>query len=140
MDHERLSSYRETQVKTASRGKLVVMLYDALIRSLDIALENLPLRNYEVVNNNILKAQDIIAELIISLNMDAGDISKKLMSIYSFFNQKLIEGNVKKEAEPIKFVRRMSFELRDAWNKVASMGGTPDISEMKKEGGIDIAG
>lgn len=140
MDKDRITSYRETQIKTASKGKLVVFLYDGLIRFLEIALENFPLKKYDVVNNNILKAQDIISELIISLNLDAGDMSRKLLSIYSFFNTKLIEGNIQKNPEPVKFVRNMICELRDAWNEAAKKGGTPNINEMKKEGGIDIAG
>ena len=140
MDKERISSYRETQIKTASKGALVVLLYDGLIRYLDIALENIPEKQYDVVNTNILKAQDIISELIMSLNFEAGDISQKLMNIYSFLNSKLIEGNVKKDPEPIKFVRNMACELREAWKEIAKKSGTPDIKNMQTEGGIDIAG
>ena len=140
MDKERISSYRETQIKTASKGKLVVLLYDGLIRFLDIALENLPKKRYDLVNENLLKAQDIIAELMMSLNFEAGDISNKLLSIYSFFNSKLIEGNIKKDQAPIAFVRRMSSDLRDAWNEISKKGKVPELNEMKKEGGIDVAG
>ena len=140
MDKERISSYRETQIKTASKGKLVVLLYDGLIRFLDIALENLPKKRYDLVNENLLKAQDIISELMMSLNFEAGDISNKLLSIYSFFNSKLIEGNIKKEQAPIAFVRRMSSDLRDAWNEISKKGKVPELNEMKKEGGIDVAG
>ncbi len=140
MEHESVSSYRETQIKTASRGKLIVLLYDGLVRFLDIALENLPEKKYDIVNLNIIKAQDILSELIMCLNLEAGDLSQKLLNIYSFLNTKLIEGNVKKDPEPIKFVRKMAYELRDAWNKIAKKSGTPDLNKMKKEGGIDIAG
>jgi len=140
MDKENILHYRETQIKTASKGKLIVILYDGLLCFLDIALENIPKKKYDVVNNNILKAQDIITELIMSLNMDAGDISQKLFSIYTFFNKMLIEGNMKKDPKPITFVRKMAAELRDAWNQIANKGGTPDIEDMKKDGGIDIAG
>ena len=140
MDKDRISSYRETQIKTASKGKLVVLLYDGLIRFLDIALENLPKKRYDLVNENLLKAQDIVSELMMSLNFEAGDISNKLLSIYSFFNSKLIEGNIKKDQAPIAFVRRMSSDLRDVWNEISKKGKVPELDEMKKEGGIDVAG
>ena len=140
MDQERISSYRETQIKTASKGTLVVLLYDGLIRFLDIALENMPQKKYDIVNTNIIKAQDIISELIMALNFEIGEISEKLLNIYSFLNSKLIEGNVKKDTEPIKFVRKMAVELRDAWAKVAKKSGTPDLNTLKNEGGIDIEG
>jgi len=140
MDRERISSYRDTQIKTASKGMLVVLLYDGLIRFIDIALENIPLKKYDLINTNILKAQDILSELILALNFDAGDISHKLFNIYTFLNTKLIEGNVKKDPEPLKFVRTMVSELREAWHKIANKSGNPDMKEMRKEGGIDIAG
>jgi flagellar protein FliS len=140
MENDHISSYRETQIKTASRGKLIVLLYDGLLKFLDIAIENIPKKKYDIVNKNIIKAQDIISELIMSLNMEAGDVSGKLMSIYTFLNKKLIEANVQKDPEGIKFVRKMMYELREAWGEVAKKSGNPDMKEMKKEGGIDIAG
>lgn len=140
MEQDRISHYRETQIKTATKGKLIVILYDGLIRFLDLALENLPSKKYDVVNNNVIKAQDILSELGMSLNMDAGDISQKLLSIYSFLNMKLIEGNIRKDPEPIIFVRKMVSELRDSWSKIAKKSGVSDIKDMKKDGGIDVAG
>jgi flagellar protein FliS len=140
MQKDRIAHYRETQIKTASKGKLVVILYDGLIRFLDLALENIPKKQYDEANNNILKAQDIVSELTMSLNMEAGDISKKLLSVYSFFNMKLIEGNIKKDVAPIAFVRKMAGELRESWSTVAKKSSIVKIEEMKKKGGIDVAG
>ncbi len=140
MDQEGIAHYRETQIKTASKGKLIVFLYDGLIRFIDIALESLPAKKYDVVNTNILKSQDILTELTLSINMEAGDFSKKLMSIYTFLNTKLIEANLNKDPEPLKFVKRMVLELREAWNQIVKNSPNPDLNEMRKAGGIDIAG
>lgn len=140
MQEDKIAHYRETQIKTASQGKLVVILYDGLLRFLDLALENLPIKKFDVVNTNIIRAQDILSELSMALNMNAGEISKKLLSIYSFLNMKLIEGNVQKDPEPIRFVRKMVYELRESWNKIANKSSITPIREMKKEGGIDVAG
>jgi len=140
MDQEGIAHYRETQIKTASKGKLIVFLYDGLIRFIDIALENLTVKKYDVVNTNILKSQDILTELTLSLNMEAGDFSKKLMSIYNFLNTKLIEANINKDPQPLEFVKKMATELRNAWNQIVKNSPNPDIDEMKKAGGIDIAG
>ena len=140
MDSEGVSHYRETQIKTASKGKLIVFLYDGLIRFIDRALENLPAKKYDIVNTNILKSQDILTELTLSLNMEAGDFANKLMSIYTFLNTKLIEANVNKDPVPLQFVKRMVTELRDAWNQIVKNSPNPDLNEMEKAGGIDIAG
>jgi hypothetical protein len=34
----------------------------------------------------------------------------------------------------------MAGDLREAWNEVAKKGKVPGLDEMKKEGGIDVAG
>lgn len=140
MNRDKINHYRETQIKTASKGKLVVMLYDGIIRSLDTAIEAIPQKRYDVANNSIQKAQDIISELIMSLNMDAGDFSKKLLNIYTFLNMKLIDGNMRKDTEPLVFVRKMVSALYDAWNQIVKNSPNPDLEEMKKGGGIDVAG
>ena len=140
MNHERIHHYRETQIKTASKGKLVVMLYDGIIRNLDIAIEAIPEKRFDVANSSILKAQDIISELIMALNMETGDFSKKLLNIYTFLNTKLIDANMRKDLKPLEFVRKMVSELRDAWEQITKKSPNPDIEEMKKGGGIDIAG
>jgi flagellar protein FliS len=140
MNQERVHNYRETQIKTASKGKLIVMLYDGIIRNLDIAIEAIPEKQFEVANRSILNAQDIISELIVSLNMDAGDFSNNLLNIYSFLNTRLIDANMRKVVEPLRFVRKMASELREAWVEITKKGQNPDLDEMKKGGGIDIAG
>ena len=140
MNHERIHNYRETQIKTASKGKLIVMLYDGIVRNLDIAIEAIPEKQLDVANKSILNAQDIISELIVSLNMDAGDFSKNLLNIYSFLNARLIDANMRKAIEPLAFVRKMISELREAWIEITKKSTNPDLDEMKKGGGIDIAG
>ena len=116
------------------------MLYDGIVRNLDIAIEAIPEKQFDVANRSILNAQDIISELIVSLNMDAGDFSKNLLNIYSFLNTRLIDANMRKAVEPLNFVRKMVSELREAWIEITKKSQNPDLDEMKKGGGIDIAG
>ena len=60
------SQYRETQIMTASQGKLVVLLYEGAIRFIDAATTGLDNKKYDVVNTNLLRAQDILTELAIA--------------------------------------------------------------------------
>ena len=64
----------------------------------------MPKKNIENIHNNIVKAQDIVVELATSLNMDAGEISQRLFSIYMYINNRLTDANVKKEEKPPLFV------------------------------------
>ena len=63
------NAYKTTNVKTASQGRLVVLLYEEAVRQLSLASslysadKKLPVNNIEKFGNAILKAQEIITEL-----------------------------------------------------------------------------
>lgn len=131
--------YKKTQVITASQGKLIVMLYDGAIRFINNAMDLIenPKRDIEKIHNNIVKAQDIITELISSLNMEAGDIAHRLFSIYIYLSQRLTEANIKKTKEPLLEVKKHLSELREAWAEASKKSQAPTAN--KEEGGINIA-
>ena len=115
------NQYKQTQITTANQGKLIVMLYDGAIKFLNIALDNMSPRTYDVVNNNIIKAQDIITELLLSLNMEeGGEISQNLFNLYMYFKRQLLEANIKKDAEIINQILKLLKELRDAWDQISA--------------------
>ncbi len=115
------NQYKQTQITTANQGKLIVMLYDGAIKFLTIALDNMSPKSYDVVNNNIIKAQDIITELLLSLNMDeGGEISQNLFNLYMYFKRQLLEANIKKDAEIIKQIIKLLKELREAWDQISA--------------------
>ena len=128
--------YKKTQIDTANQGKLIVMLYDGAIKFINIAIDLIPSRSIEKIHNNIMKAQDIINELITSLNMEVGEISEKLFSIYMYIKKKLIEANIKKEAAPLIEVRDYLIALRDAWEEAAKKA---PIEKKDDDGGVNIA-
>ncbi|MEW5815737.1 MAG: flagellar export chaperone FliS [Spirochaetota bacterium] len=136
-----LNAYRETKIKTASQSKLVLMLYDEAIKQVGIAYEGLASRSKHLdrVNSAVLKAQDIITELMVSLDFErGGEIAKNLFSLYMFFNQQLMSANMKKDKEPIKKIRDMLVELRNAWNEIINKPGSSGSSQVI--GGVNIAG
>ena len=53
-------AYKDTEIQTAGQGKLIVMLYEGAIRFINVAMSNMTPRKYDVVNNNIIRAQDIV--------------------------------------------------------------------------------
>lgn len=132
--------YRETSIKTAGQGKLIVLLYDEAIKQVDRAISNLDsgTKKYDSVNSAIIRAQEIITELSASLDFEKGkDIASNLFSLYVYFNQQLMEANLDKDSQPIKPVRNMLFELRSAWKQIEN---TKDNSSGGISIGIDVAG
>lgn len=121
-----LSAYKETSVKTASQSSLILMLYDEGIKRIEatIALldvEKLPPQSIEKVNTNILKAQEIVTELMASINTEkGGQIANNLMAIYSYFYQQLLQANIKKDVALLKEILKMMKDLRSAWQEAIS--------------------
>ncbi|MDR2733061.1 MAG: flagellar export chaperone FliS [Spirochaetota bacterium] len=132
------SQYRETQIMTASQGKLVVLLYEGTIRFIDNALAALKEKKLDAVNNNLLRAQDIVTELALSINFDAGDLASKMYNLYMYFNRRLVEANIRKDKEPILEVRGMLVSLLDAWKQVADK--TPAGKPAGASGGFNVSG
>ena len=132
----------KTQIDTANQGKLIVMLYDGAIKFINKAIELIPQKKsdpnkIEEIHNCIVRTKEIIGELIASLNMDVGDISQRLLSIYIYVNKRLTEANLKKEVEPIIEIRKYLIELREAWEEAVKK--TPTQISNSDSGGVNIA-
>jgi len=132
-------AYKETKVKTASQGQIIVMLYDAAIRNMDSAMETLDsgAKHYDQVNAAVTKARDIITELICALDVEnGGAFAERMFALYMLFNQQLLEANMAKDATSIKVVRGMMADLRDAWAQIA---GHTNV-EGRAVTGVNLAG
>jgi flagellar protein FliS len=115
-------AYRSNAVLTASPGQLVLMLYDGALRAMATAREacarpETDVRRYEIANAQLLKAQNIIAELQDTLNPAAGDgqFVREMQRLYDYYSRKLVEANLRKDPAPILEVERLFGEVRDAW-------------------------
>ncbi|AGT43348.1 flagellar protein FliS [Treponema pedis str. T A4] len=139
-----VAAYKEVKVKTASQGSLILMLYTEGIKQINSAIEKMrvpkiPAKDIEKINNHILKAQDIITELMASLDLEAGgEIAKNLLSIYSYFNQQLLTANLKKDYKPLLDVKTMMEELEKVWSQIISTQPAP--ANVSAPVGINIAG
>ena len=116
------------------------MLYDEAIKQTEIAIKLLKEKSkkLDVVHNALIRAQDVITELMAGLDFDrGGEMARNLLSLYLFFNEKLREGNLKKSEEILIPVRDFLTDLRGAWAQIANVrsedAGTGSI-------GVNIAG
>ncbi|MBW5409535.1 flagellar export chaperone FliS [Brachyspira hampsonii] len=145
--------YKKVDVSTASQNRLIVMLYDGAIKFLETACASMDKKHgTEEAHNNIVKAQEIIYELLSSLNYEAGDIAHRLASIYTYMNQKLTEGNISKTKPPLLEVIRYLKELKTAWEGVeeqmsktnseskAAPNNSKDNSSQNSDSKLNITG
>ena len=107
--------YKENAILTASPEELVLMLYNGIIRFIEEAKGTIEKKDYMAANNSIQRAQDIITELMLTLDMNY-DISKNLYSLYDYMLRRLIDANVKKDVTILEEVKGFAIELRDTWS------------------------
>jgi flagellar protein FliS len=143
MNSNPLAAYREVRVRSASPGQLVVMLYDEVVKQCDRALDLMGQdlkkhpQNIEKVNLALGKAQDIVTELMASLDFEAGgEIAQDLFALYVWFNRELMEANMEKNEKRVRAVRGQLDDLRGAWTEAASRVQGGNASPM----GVNIAG
>jgi len=144
--NDALTTYKETRIVTASQGQLILMLYGEAVRQMDRALILLEKSEtgkkdpsmIEKVGKSIVKTQEIISELMVSLDFEqGGEIAKNLFSLYSWFNHELMEANISQDARRISIVRNHLDDLRSAWQEVAITTATETVN--REVVGLDIA-
>ncbi|OPX19194.1 MAG: flagellar export chaperone FliS [Desulfobacca sp. 4484_104] len=111
--------YVSTQISTADRLKLVVMLYEGAISFLKQAKEKMAAKDAAGKGLFINKTLDIIAELNASLNFKAGgEVAANLSRIYNFMSGYLTRANINWEPQAVDEVIEMLSRLKEAWIEV----------------------
>lgn len=110
------SKYKQTSVTTASRGQVLLMLYESCIKSCKLAIEALKNKNLAEKGKHILKAQDIINELSVTLDHNiGGDISRELERLYNYMIEQITEANIKNEPKPLEITLQLLEKLYEGW-------------------------
>lgn len=110
------ATYRDTRIQTASPGKLILLLYEGAIKFSRLAIKHIEAKEIEKAHNYIIKTQNIVTELDITLDMkNGGEIAKNLRMLYDFINRHLVKANVEKKAEYIEEVLKLLKQLYEAW-------------------------
>ncbi|MFC4322482.1 flagellar export chaperone FliS [Litchfieldia salsa] len=112
--------YQTNAATTASPGELTLMLYNGCLKFINLACKAVEDNNIEERNTNIQKAQNIIREFMVTLNMDI-EISKNLMSMYDYMNRRLMEANLKNDLEILKEVEGYVVDFRNTWKEALQL-------------------
>jgi len=141
------STYKEISIKTASQGKLIVMLYQAAVNNLEEAIAmiddngKIEACNIESFGSHVQKAEDIISELQVSLDMEiGGEFAKNLMSLYVYFNKELLDASIKHDKKKLSFICKELKELRDSWEIAANSTANTQASIPVDRPVVNITG
>lgn len=120
MSAQAYDQYKKTSVETLSPGKLLIMLYEGAIKNVRNARRAIQDNNLNQAHIQLLKAQDILIELMATLNMDY-KISESLYALYEYLHNRLVDANVNKDILVLDEVEGFLHELRDTWQEVVKM-------------------
>lgn len=112
--------YQKNAIETASPAKLTLMLYEGAIRFSNIALEAMEAEgrpDYEKINANIKKTQNIIVELRSTLDMKY-PVAKDFDNVYDYVYRRLVEANMQTDPEILKEALGHIRTMRDTWKEV----------------------
>lgn len=132
-----IQNYRRTSVVTADPKRLVLMCYEGAIDNLKIGKQKIIEKDYEAKGVALTKFQDIINELLCSLDFEKGvSIAKNLDSLYNYMLRRILHADSKKDISAIDEVIGMLDELKSAWEEVFYKQGRevkPDLAEFTEE-------
>ena len=72
-----MNQYKRMKIETASPEMLILMLYDGAIKNIKISIQSIrdEQPDFQQSSNCLIKAQNIITELMVSLNFEIGRYS-----------------------------------------------------------------
>ena len=110
------SQYKQTSVKTATRGQLLIMLYEAAIQNVKKATIAIEKKDVPSKGVAIGKAHDIINELMNTLDFEiGGKIARDLERLYNFMTERLVKANLENSKEHLITIQKLLETLLDGW-------------------------
>lgn len=113
------AAYRTSQVMTGSPVDQIVLLYQGAIRQGMVHVAALERGDRDAAHRASIKCQEIVSTLQESLDMAAGPIATQLDQLYTFVLERLIAGNVSKDAQPTREALQVLRDLLPAWQGIA---------------------
>lgn len=123
--------YKATAIQSASREKLLLMMYEGAIKFNKLAIQAAEEKRIADRGINIGRAYDIIMELNNTLDHKVGgDISKNLEQLYMYITELYTKANISGNPEPLREALKLLETLYDGWQKA--------VEQLKKTQGEKV--
>ncbi len=127
MSQSVLHNYLTQQIMSASPAKLVAMLHDKAITSLQEAVAAIELGDVQARHDANRKAIDVIAHLWGTLDLDqGGEIAANLGRIYDYMIRRLADVDFKQDPEAAREVIALLDPLRKSWYELTKTEAAPE--------------
>jgi len=114
--------YTKNAVMTASRAKLVVLMYEGAISHVEQARFHLERNNVAGCGTAISRAYSIVSELKVALDFEAspevGEVARRLESLYTFVQDRLVQTNIERDAGDLQAVLDVLRTVKEGWDGI----------------------
>lgn len=123
MSFNAAAAYQNSKIQTASGADLTLMLYEGAIKFCNIAKFAIEKNDIQGANTNIQKAERIILELQATLDFKY-PVAEDFNNVYKYIQGKLLQANIKKDADLLEEALVEIRDMRDIWKQVMAKGRT----------------
>jgi flagellar secretion chaperone FliS len=130
--------YSQVQIQTANKGKLIVMLYQGAIRFMKKAQLLIDKNDMEGKGNCLIRAQDIILELLYALDQEmlekGDDLALNLQRLYLYAYRRLVQANIHIDVKAIDEVIALMANLLEAWERIIGGAAQGEVGGQTSPG------
>ena len=129
-----MDAYRQVQINTADRVRIITLLFDGAVNFMRMALE--AMKDGDVVQKGVCigKATSIIGELSSSLDMKkGGEIAANLKRLYDFVLDRLFYANLKNDKDALEVAMRVVDVLRQGWKEMERVDASVEVGGARQE-------
>lgn len=112
--------YQEQMVTTMTQGEMLRKLFDESLRQIELAKVAIGESNIQQMDAANKKAQKIFLYLKSCLDLRY-PVANSLSKLYDFFNQELVNSNIKKIVKPLDDIAPLVLDLRNTFEEVDRM-------------------
>ena len=126
--------YKNTSIQSASREKLLLMMYEGAIKFTKLAIASCEEKRIADRGIYIGRTFDILMELNNTLDHKVGgEISQNLEQLYMFMTDQLTKANLSGNVEHLRHVLRILETLYDGWQKAVEQLKKDNVEKNKSE-------
>lgn len=127
---QQVEAYRNTAILGSAPGQLIPLLYEHLLVSLKQAQRQIESGDIEGKAQSVIRAREIVHELLSSLDMEAGgELSSRLASLYLFFSREIATASRELDAGRLEPISEMVASLHESWVKALASLSNDDVSQ-----------
>jgi flagellar protein FliS len=117
--------YTRDAILSASPARLLTMLYDRLLLDLRRAEAAQDTADWQTASDNLLHAQDIIAELSATLRPGGWNGADGLRALYDYVRVALVNANIHRDPARTREAIALLTPLQETWHTAADAPQTP---------------